>query len=51
MENITDGSMNTNDLIIDFADLTNNGLYAIFVGYLVTLLSPTMRSYLKDMFI
>ena len=32
MENITDGSMNTNDLIIDCADLTNNGLYAIFVG-------------------
>tara|TARA_B110000285_G_scaffold230160_1_gene296227 strand:- start:4973 stop:5422 length:450 start_codon:yes stop_codon:yes gene_type:complete len=51
MENITDGSMSINELIIDCNDLTNNGLYAIFVGYLVPLLSPTMRSYLKDMFI
>ena len=40
MENITNGSMTTDD-----------GLYAIFVGYLLPLISPTMRSYLKDMFI
>ena len=51
MSNITDGSMSFNNFDIDCEDLTNNGLYAIFVGYLLPLLSPTIRSYLKDAFI
>ena len=48
MENITT-LITTND--IDCPDLTNNGLYLIFVGYLLPLLSPTMRIYFKDLLI
>lgn len=48
MENITT-VLTTND--IDCPDLTNNGLYLIFVGYLMPLISPTMRVYLKDLLI
>lgn len=49
MENITEIIGTEND--INCPDLTNNGLYLIFVGYLLPLLSPTMRIYLKDLFI
>ena len=52
MDNITiinsSGSF-SNEGLFDCADLTNNGLYLIFVGYLLPLLSPTMRIYLKDL--
>jgi hypothetical protein len=48
MENITT-VITTSD--IDCPDLTNNGLYLIFVGYLMPLISPTMRVYLKDLLI
>ena len=48
MENITT-IITTDD--INCPDLTNNGLYLIFVGYLLPLLSPTMRIYLKDLLI
>ena len=52
MENITYvGSGSWDDQInFDCNDLTNNGLYMIFIGYVVPLLSPTMRAYLKDIF-
>ena len=52
MENITYvGSGSWDDQInLDCNDLTNNGLYMIFIGYVVPLLSPTMRAYLKDIF-
>ena len=40
---ITDGSTS-----FDCEDLTNNGLYMIFIGYLYPMLSPTIRAYMKD---
>ena len=40
---ITDGSTS-----FDCEDLTNNGLYMIFIGYLYPMLSPTIRAYIKD---
>ena len=49
MENITEIIGTEND--INCPDLTNNGLYLIFVGYLLPLLSPTMRIYLKDVLV
>ena len=48
MENITDYSSSSWDSGIDCEDLTNNGLYIIFVGYLLPLLSPTMRNYGRE---
>ena len=48
MENITDYSSSSWDSGIDCVDLTNNGLYIIFVGYLLPLLSPTMRNYGRE---
>ena len=33
---------------IDCEELTNNGLYLIFVGYLLPLLSPKVRDYGKE---
>uniref|UniRef100_A0A6C0KZ63 Uncharacterized protein n=1 Tax=viral metagenome TaxID=1070528 RepID=A0A6C0KZ63_9ZZZZ len=53
MENITyigSGSWDSSLTNLDCNDLTNNGLYMIFIGYVVPLLSPTMRAYLKDIF-
>ena len=52
MENFTETSSNSwnNDLdTIDCNDLTNNGLYLIFTGYLLPLLSPKLRAYGKEM--
>lgn len=45
MENIT-GSWNENT--INCEDLTNNGLYMIFVGYVLPFLSPKVRNYGKE---
>jgi len=36
---------------LDCEDLTNNGLYLIFIGYIYPMFSPTIRSYMKDIFI
>ena len=52
MENIT----NVTEVLItsgifDCEDITNNGLYMIFIGYVYPLLSPTIRNYMKDIFI
>ena len=35
----------------DCEDLTNNGLYLIFTGYILPLLSPKVRNYLHETFI
>ena len=48
MENFTDNSWNNSSETMDCNDLTNNGLYLIFVGYIVPLLSPKIRSYGKE---
>ena len=49
MENLTDSSGSwTNDLDIDCNDLTNNGFYLIFVGYILPLLSPRVRNYGRE---
>ena len=45
MENIT-GSWNENT--INCEDLTNNGLYMIFIGYVLPFLSPKVRNYGKE---
>ena len=49
--NISNNTLPLNENVFDCEDLTNNGLYMIFIGYLVPLLSPTMRDYLRDLFI
>ena len=53
MENNTDMYSNSwggglEDLSVDCNELTNNGLYLIFVGYLLPLLSPKVRDYGKE---
>ena len=52
MENITDLSSDSwsNDLEqpFDCNEVTNNGLYVLFVGYLLPLLSPKVREYGKE---
>ena len=50
MENFTNTTI-TSNVSLDCEDLSNNGLYMIFIGYIYPLFSPTMRSYLKDIFI
>jgi hypothetical protein len=52
MENITNVTevLSTSG-IFDCEDITNNGLYMIFIGYVYPLLSPTIRNYMKDMII
>ena len=52
MENITNVTevLRTNDNF-DCKDITNNGLYMIFIGYVYPMLSPTIRNYMKDIFI
>lgn len=52
MENITNVTevLSTSG-IFDCEDITNNGLYMIFIGYVYPLLSPTIRNYMKDIFI
>ena len=50
MENITETILVV-DGDIDCPDITNNGLYLIFVGYILPMLSPTIRIYMKDLFI
>ena len=49
MENITEYSSNSWDSGIDCEDLTNNGLYILFVGYIVPLLSPKVRNYGREL--
>ena len=49
MENITEYSSSSWDSSIDCEDLTNNGLYIIFVGYVVPLLSPRVRNYGREL--
>ena len=53
MENITDYIENVDGSTTGFdcEDLTNNGLYMIFIGYLYPMLSPTVRSYMKDVLV
>jgi hypothetical protein len=49
MDNITELMNNTSlETMIDCEDLTNNGLYFIFTGYVLPLLSPQVRSYLHE---
>ena len=49
MENITIVSSNSWDSeMIDCEDLTNNGLYFIFTGYILPLISPQVRAYLYE---
>ena len=52
MENVTqfssDSWSNGSEKNLDCNDLTNNGLYLIFVGYLLPLLSPKVRDYGKE---
>lgn len=45
------GSWNTDleTYMFDCEELTNNGLYLIFVGYLLPLLSPKVRNYGKEL--
>lgn len=50
MENFTNTTIITNTSL-DCEDLTNNGLYLIFIGYIYPMFSPTIRSYMKDIFI
>jgi hypothetical protein len=53
MDNITNITNITNGLSavsFDCEDITNNGLYMIFIGYIFPLLSPTFRDYMKDTF-
>ena len=50
MENFTNTTIITNTSL-DCEDLTNNGLYMIFIGYIYPMFSPTIRSYMKDIFI
>ena len=53
MENITNFIENVDGSTTGFdcEDLTNNGLYMIFIGYLYPMLSPTLRSYMKDVLV
>ena len=52
MDNFTEISSNSwnNELeqVLDCNDLTSNGLYLIFVGYLLPLLSPKVRDYGRE---
>lgn len=50
MENFTNSTIITNTSV-NCEDLTNNGLYMIFIGYIYPMFSPTIRSYMKDIFI
>ena len=50
MDNFTNTTI-TSNVSFNCEDLSNNGLYMIFIGYIYPLFSPTMRSYLKDIFI
>ena len=52
MENITDLSSNSwsSDIQLDCNDLTNNGLYIIFAGYILPLLSPRVRNYGREVY-
>lgn len=50
MENYTNVTMDVTTNTIDCQDLTSNGLYMIFIGYIYPLISPTIRNYLKDIF-
>ena len=50
MDNITNTSwILPTESLVDCDDLTNNGLYLIFVGYLVPLLSPRLRNYGREL--
>ena len=51
MENVTlflSDSWSNESKNLDCNDLTNNGLYLIFVGYLLPFLSPKVRDYGKE---
>lgn len=51
MDNLTDvliSSESWSSELINCEDLTNNGLYFIFTGYVLPLLSPKVRSYIKE---
>lgn len=50
MDNFTNSTIITNTSV-NCEDLTSNGLYMIFIGYIYPMFSPTIRSYMKDMFI
>ena len=53
MNNLTELSSNSWNIgledELDCNDLTNNGLYLIFVGYLLPLLSPKVRDYGREL--
>lgn len=52
MDNFTSSSWDNEyssfETTVDCEDLTNNGLYLIFVGYVLPLLSPKVRNYGKE---
>ena len=49
MENFTDTSNSWSDNFqVDCNDLTNNGVYILFVGYVLPLLSPKVRNYGRE---
>lgn len=50
MENYTNITSYITTNTIDCEDLTNNGLYMIFIGYIYPFFSPTIRNYVKDLF-
>ena len=52
MDNFTDISSGSwDDTIVNCEDLTNNGLYVLFVGYVMPLLSPKVREYMKHIYV
>ena len=52
MENITTFTeVSSTSGGFDCEDITNSGFYMIFIGYVYPLLSPTIRNYMKDMFV
>ena len=54
MENITEILSPSDSWSGDFInceDLTSNGLYFIFTGYILPLLSPRVRSYIKEVIV
>tara|TARA_Y100000389_G_C17439560_1_gene507714 strand:- start:141 stop:587 length:447 start_codon:yes stop_codon:yes gene_type:complete len=48
MDNITSSWDSSFESTVDCEDLTNNGLYVIFIGYILPLLSPKVRNYAKE---
>ena len=48
MENFTESGSLSDDFDISCEDITNHWLYFIFSGYLLPLISPRVRDFIKD---